>query len=146
MTRRTALLRSSAAAVVSRVIEFHIKAFDKTGWKRFHCRRRLFQIVVTQHANTRFGICKFGQMTSDTRIVSGIFQLYKILIAFMTRIALLFMFGNTVRKFAVILVGSFDNFRFSRLCSGDGDIRFLLLFQTTRRKNRQRRENEQCFN
>jgi hypothetical protein len=71
MTPRTALLRSSAAAVVSRVIEFHIKAFFKLRRKGIHRRRRLFQILVAHHADTRFGICKFGQMTSDARIVSG---------------------------------------------------------------------------
>lgn len=140
MTPRTALLRSSAAARVIRVIEFHIKTFVETGRKRIHRRRIRFQILVTHHANTRFGICKFAQMTSDARIVRGKSQTLKILIAFMTRITIdLVMFGNAVRKFAVILVGSFNNFGFSRFFSRDGYVRFLLLFQTTRRENRQSR-------
>lgn len=85
-------------------------------------------------------------MTSDARIVSGKSQTLKILVAFMTRIAIdLVVFGNAVRKFAVILVGSSDNFRFGSFRSRDGDIRFLLLFDTARRENGQSREDEQCL-
>ena len=136
MTPRASGLRSSRPARMSRVIKFHIKAFDKTGRKRIHCRRTLFQILVTHHADTRFGICKFGQMTSDARIVRGKSQGFKVLTAFMTRIAIdLVMFWNAVRKLAVILVGSSYNFGFSRFRSCDGYVRFLLLFETTRRKN-----------
>lgn len=145
MTRRTARRRSARAAQMRGVVEFHIKTFVKPRRKRFHRRRNGLQIVVAHHADARFGIGKFVQMTTDARIVSGKFQAQRIALAPVARIAVYFqMFGNAVRKLAVVFIGNFLRRWCSRVFRSDNDICFFLL-QTARGKRRKCRRNEQNF-
>ncbi len=90
-------------------------------------------------------IGKFVQMTTDARIVSGKFQSRRIVFAFVTSVATdLFVFGNAVRKLAVIPVGNFLHNRCIRVFCRDRYVCFLL-FKTTRGKDRKSRKNKNGF-
>lgn len=86
MAGNAALARQAFARVVCGVIEFHVESLDKARREFMHRRRDRVHVAVTYRAHhLLLGVGELADVTSNARVVSGVFQIGRCALATMTR-------------------------------------------------------------
>ena len=138
MARRTAFGRSAFAGHVRGMHEFHVEALDELRRKLMHGRRHGLHVLMADRAHCLLlRICELADMTADTRIMTGEFQIERRrTFTPVARITFeLFVFWNAMREGFESFVGSPDWDRLGCFGSGDGHLSFICLLDTADRSH-----------
>ena len=88
VTCRAAFLRQTCPRIVRGVHELHIEALDEPRREFLHRRRHSIHVVVADRAHRLlFRICELAYVTSDTRLMSRVFEIERLTFAPVARVA-----------------------------------------------------------
>jgi hypothetical protein len=129
------------------VIELHVEPLDKARREFMYRRRDRVHVAVTYRAHhLLLGVGELADVTSNARVVTGVFQIVRCSLTTVTRGALeFFMLWYFVRESFKSPIGRTDRYRIRRLGTRDRHGNLLLLSHAANQERHRRAEDNEGF-
>lgn len=126
MAEGTALRGTPFSALVSGVIELHVKTLSESCWKRLHRRLSRVKAGMTDRAHRPIFVLsglrdELVQMTADTRLVAGKLEFTLLALSLMARVTFkLFVLRDLVRELVEVRSRNLCRDRRQSVRTGEG--------------------------